>query len=150
MIQRIQSVYLLVVAILFGVLLCTPIMEMIHDGHFFILNYKGIIGESGVVLQQTYLLTALEIIIPVLALVTIFLYKKRMLQIRLTIINTVLMIGFYPLLFVYLYVANKVMPMDFALKMTVVFPLVSAILSYLAIRAIGKDEVLVRAADRIR
>lgn len=35
-------------------------------------------------------------------------------------------------------------------QIIVVFPLISAILTYLAIRAIGKDEALIRSLDRIR
>ncbi|MDD2382096.1 MAG: DUF4293 family protein [Mariniphaga sp.] len=34
--------------------------------------------------------------------------------------------------------------------MPMIFPLLAVVLDYLAIRAIGKDEVLVRSMDRIR
>ena len=37
-----------------------------------------------------------------------------------------------------------------AYKIFMVFPAISAILNYLAIRAIGKDEALIRSIDRIR
>jgi hypothetical protein len=37
-----------------------------------------------------------------------------------------------------------------AFKVTVVFPVVAAILDFLAIRALGKDEALVRSLNRIR
>ena len=35
-------------------------------------------------------------------------------------------------------------------EITAIFPFVAAILTYLAIRAIGKDEALIRSMDRIR
>ncbi len=148
MIQRIQSVYLVVVVVLWTVMLFTP-MEMQYDGQSFGWNYETIFWEDGKVLEGNYLLTALEVIIPLMALITVFLYKNRPLQIRLIIINIVLMLGFYPLLAMYLYMASQ-LAMYFVFKIIVLFPLISAILSYLAIRAIKKDEALVRAVNRIR
>ena len=39
---------------------------------------------------------------------------------------------------------------DFVYKLPIVFPVINIILTYLAIRAIGRDEALVRSLDRLR
>lgn len=152
MIQRIQSFYLLVIVVLFGVLLFTPLIDFSQEGRVFILNYQGIVAaeDPSQVILNTILLTALEGVVMLLAFISIFLFKNRLLQIRLTIANIVLMIGFYAMLFVYVYVAKTSVGLDFHLRMPVVFPLVGIILSWLAVRAIGKDERLVRSLNRIR
>ena len=93
----------------------------------------------------------LSAIIPLIAFVTIWLYHKRMLQIRLTILNILLMIGYYAVLGVGIWsITAKYNPEDFHPQIAIVFPLINIILSWLAIRGIGKDEAKVRAADRLR
>ena len=96
-------------------------------------------------------LFALTAIIALVAMVTIFLYKNRILQIRLCVFNALLMIGFYA------YVAflvwrwqGEVPEMQWQLKLGLAFPVIALILDYLAIRNIGADEALVRSLDRLR
>jgi uncharacterized membrane protein len=84
-----------------------------------------------------------------LAFVTIFLFHKRVWQIRLTAFSSILLIGYYAVLaaFVMMSVPAEV---SLSLNWTVCLPFVSLILNWLAIRAIGKDEMLVKAYDRLR
>ena len=89
------------------------------------------------------------LVVAVLAFGTIFLFKKRMLQIRLTIFSTILLIGYYATLVTFIFMLKEE-SMTFSLSWTVCLPLVAIILNWLAIRAIGKDEVLVKAYDRLR
>ena len=153
MIQRIQSLYLLVVAILFVSVLFCPIMNFSQAETMFELTINGIekINSNPVfVLMQTPLLTALCFIIVVISILTIFCYKNRILQLRLTIFNIVLMVGYYALLAVYLYVATKDYGVKLYPRLGIIFPLIGAILSYLAFRAIAKDEALVQSLNRLR
>ncbi len=147
--QRVQTLYLVAVAVMFITILLSPIVTFTNGIDVFQLNNQGIISSEGEMIVSTFMLTIMEVVIALIALVTIFLFKKRMLQIRLSIFNVVLMVGFYVLLAVYIYVGSK-SDLEFQLSYPVVFPLVSAILTYLAIRAIGKDEAMVRSFDRIR
>jgi hypothetical protein len=87
-------------------------------------------------------------IIAVLHLVTIFLYKKRILQIRILAFTIILMLGLFGLFFYFTYASFEEVKVAF--KVAVALPLVCVILDWLAIRAIGKDEALVRSLDRIR
>ena len=94
---------------------------------------------------------AIFIFIPVIALlhfITIFLYKKRILQIRILVFSIVLLLGLFGLFFYFSYAGFD--GAKIAFKVPVAFPLVAVILDYLAIRAIGKDEALIRSLNRIR
>ena len=152
MIQRIQTVYLLVVALLSGIVLFFPVADFysLQNG-IFELSYKGLIGESGVQITSVWTLTLLISVILLLSFVSIFFYKKRILQIRLIVFNIVLMFGYYALLAYWIFkIKSSLGETEISLSLIVSFPLVNIILSYLAIRAIGKDEALVRSLDRLR
>ncbi|MGM0408670.1 MAG: DUF4293 family protein, partial [Bacteroidota bacterium] len=61
-----------------------------------------------------------------------------------------LMIGYLGLNYYYIQSFVSQLNGIVSYKITVIFPFVAAILTYLAIRAIGKDEALIRSMDRIR
>jgi hypothetical protein len=84
-----------------------------------------------------------------LAFGTIFLFHRRVWQMRLTGFASMLLIGYYLVLaaFVWMSVPAEV---SLSLSGTVCLPFVAIVLDYLAIRAIGKDEMLVKAYDRLR
>ena len=129
MIQRIQSVYLLAVVILLVVAQCLP------AGYF--------IAPDGV---NTMAFKPLGV-----ALGTIFLYRNRMLQVRMTIFNSVLLVGYYVAFGVFWYVLKERLDVTgFQVGWALCLPAVCIILNYLAFRAIYRDEVMVKAADRLR
>ena len=61
----------------------------------------------------------------------------------------ILLIGYYATLVTFIFMLKEE-SMTFSPSWTVCLPLVAIILNWLAIRAIGKDEVLVKAYDRLR
>ena len=151
MIQRIQTVYLLIVAI-FMVL-----MMSFSVGHFYTetsvsdMTNLAVIAPDGTMNYAPWALFAILMVVAILSLVTIFLYRKRMLQIRLTIFNTIVLIGYYLVLAYFVVNPDKAFDdYSFMPSWTVCLPLVSIILNWLAIRAIGKDEMLVKAYERLR
>lgn len=149
MIQRIQTVYLLVVAILAVVMILLPVGSFVTpDYHMSELTNLALVSEEGVSDYAPWALFALQTVSAILALVTIFLYKKRMLQIRLTLFNMLVLVGYYVTLVIF--VLNLKGDASFVPSWTVCLPLISIILSWLAIRAIGKDEMLVKAYERLR
>ncbi len=87
-------------------------------------------------------------IIVLLHLFVIFRYKKRILQIRILVFTIILLLGLFGVIFYFAYAGFEGVRVAF--KIPVVFPVVAIILDYLAIRAIGKDEALVRSLNRIR
>ena len=152
MIQRIQTVYLFIASLLVALTGWMPMAEMARGTEVFRFTAKGIFDTAT---QQLVIngwpLLVMAIIICALQMVTIFLYKKRMLQIRISTFNLILMIGFIGVSWFFIHSSKKTMgEFVYAFKAAISFPLVAAILNYLAIRAIGRDEALVRSVDRIR
>ena len=156
MLQRIQTLYLLLVVVLTSITLFTVQAGFISNTNVatqYILNFKGVsqVLPNGLsVVQNTWALTALSALIPAVALVTIFLFKKRFLQIRLSIVNIVLLGGYYALLFIYLWQAGVQLDAKWYLKIVTAFPLVSIVLTFMSLRAIGRDEALIKSLNRIR
>ncbi|MFZ4582878.1 MAG: DUF4293 domain-containing protein [Paludibacter sp.] len=151
MIQRIQTLYLLLVFILSLITLFSVQAGLVGnaDAIQYVLNYKGIFNGA-IYVQNVWALSALCVLIPVITLITIALYNKRILQIRLSIINSVLLAGYYGLLFIYLWQAGNVLNAESYLNIVTAFPLINIILTFLAIRAIGKDEALIKSLNRLR
>ncbi len=150
MIQRIQSVYLLLVAILLVVALCIPVGSYLCPNGFEAgFTNLGVRMEDGRLLSS-WGMFALLLFSAIVALGTIFLFRNRVLQIRMTIFNSLLLLGYYLAFVAFLFVFRSRLDASFHLSWGLCLPFVSLVLNYLAIRAIGKDEVLVRAADRLR
>ena len=154
MIQRIQTVYLFLTVVVILCMAFFSFVEMVDsDGQYYRFDLFGIhegVGDTTRLVESVMPLRFLVFVIATISLITIFLYKKRIMQIRLCIFNIVLMLGFYALFFFYFHNATSGIKVDSHFKVTIVFPVIGAILSYLALRNIGKDEVLVRSYDRIR
>ena len=150
MIQRIQTLYLLLVVVL-GTLLCvfSPVQFLLPDATEYVSLHA----------MDKWPMAVMTLAIPVLALVTIFLFKHRLVQARLNIMNVVLCLGYYALLALYIAYVVKGYEMigdasmagaDWYLNVWAGIPLVNVVLLMMAIRRILKDEALVRAADRLR
>jgi hypothetical protein len=152
MIQRIQSIYLLVATILLGSVFAYPFAELLSaDGQCFIFGFNGLSIDNE---EGMYLLTIPPIILlaitTLIPFISIFLYKKRVIQMRMNSLNIFLMLGYLGLNYYYIQNFAKQLNGIVSYEITAIFPFVAAILTYLAIRAIGKDEALIRSMDRIR
>ena len=149
MIQRIQSVYLLVVTILMVICMCSPIGSIITNANEISeLGNLCITFPDGTKDYSPWALFVILLVVAALSFVTIFLFKKRMLQIRLTIFSSVVLIGYYMALVAYLFMLAEDTP--FSASWTICLPFAALILNWLAIRGIGADEALVKAYDRLR
>ena len=130
MIQRIQSVYLFFVFCLMAILVFVPF----YPSSIFMTGFNS--GYFAAV--------AIAVII------TIFLYKKRKLQIKICYIILFLLVLIYVVNLIF---AQQCLPIatffQYA-RLTFIFPFISLIFIYLAIRGIKKDEKLVRSLDRLR
>ena len=156
MIQRIQTLYLLIVVVAMSLTLSLPSMRAISpEGiDFAFSNLRGLYPtEQGGfnITGVTMWLLFTNAIILIISLLTIFTYKWRVIQMRLSSFNMVLLIGYYAIFFFTRYVILEQNAMESTtFSWPIVLPLVSAILTYLALRAIAKDEALVRSLDRLR
>ncbi|MBK8514783.1 MAG: DUF4293 domain-containing protein [Saprospiraceae bacterium] len=145
MIQRIQSIFLLICSTtffgLFGVPFATsrvPIPYLFGD-----LTYN---------IQDSPVLLAMAVFGGLVSLIAIFLYNKRPVQLKLAYLSTVLSI-LLPLVVVLL-VYNEGTATTQADKIDdgvgVYLPVIGIICSILAARYIAKDENTVKSMDRLR
>jgi len=150
MIQRIQTLYLLAVVALGVALIWQPVVQLVTPEEAETLQVWELSALGGAPLQGLWGLLLTTILIPVLALVDIFLYKKRLLQARLNIFTIMLCLGYYGVLAIYIWQAKLALGVEWHILPCASFPLVCMVLTLMATRRILKDEALVRAADRIR
>ena len=150
MIQRIQTLYLLMVVIL-GTLLCffSPVQFLMPET----TDYISLLAFD------KWPLAVMSVAIPLLALVNIFLFKHRFLQARVNIMNVILCLGYYALIALYVAYVVKgyehigdttLVGAEWYLNVWAAIPMVNIVLLMMATRRILKDEALVRAADRLR
>ena len=137
MIQRIQSVYLFLVAVCAVVCLCMPVGHFHQDG----------IGVADFYNLWLTMADGARVFAPFAA---IFLFKRRMFQVRLSVFSSLILVGYYIVFGVFVYVFKSRYDADFTLSWTAAFPAVGLILDYLAFRNIMKDELIVRSLDRLR
>ena len=152
MIQRIQTLYLSLVFFMMGFLIWLPIGSIIVSGKFYSFSVKGIADMiNGQIINHPWYFIVILLIILILQVVIIFSYKKRSLQMRITIINIILMLGFMVLAWLFIQSSSKSLGNGvYSYEMAAIFPIVSIILDYLAYRHIRHDEDLIKSVDRIR
>ncbi|MBL4593964.1 MAG: DUF4293 domain-containing protein [Flavobacteriales bacterium] len=159
MIQRIQTIFLALVVILSIIFSFLPTLVFSGDGESISVMgaYKtiAIFDGSEMVLMKNMGIGVMQGLIFLVALVAIFLFKNRSSQMKLCKLN---------ILFIALQIAAIVMYSDVAkeaintnpedvivsFKFGSIIPVISLILTYLAIHFIKKDDNLIRSADRLR
>ena len=158
MIQRIQTIFLAIVVILGVLFSFAPILEFTGYEFSYLMNaYKTIVigNEDGEIIAKNMGVGVMQGLIFLVALSAIFSFKNRSLQIKLCKLN---------ILLIALQIAAIVMYSDtvktaigpniedvlVSYKFGSIIPVLSLVLTYLAIRFIKKDDKLVRAADRLR
>lgn len=177
MIQRIQTIYLAVAALLCVACLCLPVGQFVNtDGEatatFYNLwvhvPYAGPMGstiqtatdgDAALVLAQEaagqhvftpWALFALLVLVATGLVFDIFLWRTRLVQSRLAMLCCILLVGWYAVYVVFAFMLKDNYGGDFSPTPWAAFPAVACILAYLAFRAILKDEALVRSLDRLR
>lgn len=134
--QRVQTLYLAIATVLVGTM--------------FFSNFGTIIDPDGAVetLKYTNYLAWLLFLISLLSAngIALFSFKVRMLQMRVSVLAALLLIGFQAWIAVKFFQMKDEMVFSF----TAVFPIVAAILDVLAARNIFLDEAMVQSAARLR
>ena len=158
MLQRIQSVYLAVVAIASGLLFFFPLANYYNEIHgnykFFIYGIKCMDPDQKITFPSFFTspLIFLAVASIIFSVVTIFLYKNRFLQIRICAFNLITNIVLIMAIFFFYATHIQTMTMiepeyNYA---GMVLPLISIVFLILSNRAIRKDQALVKSADRLR
>lgn len=160
MLQRIQTLYLSVTFVLTVLLFFLPMANFQVNGDLYSFTAVGLEkeladGSSSSYVAYSFTMMILAALILLVNVIGIFLYKNRVFQMRFNVLNILLNLGIYPLFFLFSWSAFSSIEIsrdDVLLSYSVplIFPLFNMILTYLAVRAIGSDEALVRSLDRIR
>ena len=143
MIQRIQTLYLIVAALVYGGLINVVYLWKEND----VLVYYLDLFESTSLLLKS--IPALFLVSTVLSLITIFLFKNRKLQFvmnRLNILTNLFLLGV--LLYYLLSLPGETAISEKGIGLFI--PIVVVLLLVLANKAIHKDENLVKSVDRLR
>ncbi|HNV95687.1 MAG TPA: DUF4293 family protein [Bacteroidales bacterium] len=149
MIQRIQTLFLLIALVLEAVLFFQPLAVLqLDDATFYEIFVKGYVFNNQI--QYSFSLLIFTFITLLLNLIIIFLYKKRILQMRLAIYNTILLIGLQGVIAYTIYATSDNLNAEIFLQYAAILPIIIAILHLIAFKYIKRDEELVRSADRIR
>jgi len=147
MIQRIQTVYIFVAAVLVAALFKLKLADLSVNNELMEFYARGIIKGGDILFDGLPILLFTGLIV-LLHLAVIFLYKKRILQIRILVFTIILLLGLFGMFFYFTYTGFD--GASVAFKVPVAFPIIAVILDWLAIRAIGKDEALIRSLNRLR
>ena len=152
MIQRIQTLYLLAVAALMAAAVFTPLAYFaagVEEYKLYAFTLQGA--------QESYSTIYMGVIVALAAIipfVNIFLFKNRLLQIRLCAVELMLLIGSAIFMAIYYFLSNRMFSqLEFSahgFHIAIIFPLIALVLDYLAMRAIFRDEMLVKSLERIR
>lgn len=150
MLQRIQTVYLLLASICMVVSLLTHLAVFTVDGVNVNFEAMGFYQNEEIIFS-TWGLFIIGNISAVMSVLIVFIYKKRMLQIRLAGMNLFIILGYYGLIAFYILKRNPEVGSIFqSVGIGMVTPFIAIVLTYLAIRKIGADEALIRSLNRIR
>lgn len=154
MLQRIQTLYLAASFLLLMVMFFVPlaVISLGNGGEFVWKFATAFSGETPFMKAIIWPVSIMMIVEAFLVFAAIFLYTNRPLQMRLCLYNMILMVLFYVVFFlVYLFIKPSFeVSVNLRPALFFSFPIIAVILHYLAIRAIGKDEALVRSLDRLR
>ena len=166
MIQRIQSLFLGMVMLLMIAFCFTDIWVKTNNEtkDNFELTPSSLIYSNGTVddlgqlsnisitKTDTYHIMILAVIIAILAGFSLFSYKKRVRQMKMGIVNILLIGILFLLIYYYIMEADKtlVKPLYGEYKIGFFLPIVALVANVIAYYYIKKDEDLVRSADRIR
>jgi hypothetical protein len=155
MIQRIQSVYLALI-VLISLLLFKGNLLVFTENTGFVINvtfngmFRDTNGQGIVMLERLLPLSVLIVLVPAVSLTTIFLFKKRMVQLLLVKFLIGLLSVFILGSSFYIYLIISKYSSEFVPGIKMAIPFILLILAILALRGIRKDDQLVKSYDRLR
>ena len=153
MIQRVQSLYLLLATALMACTLFLPIANVVTStGDTYTLTAFSWFGGS---IGYAWVFALLFGVATLLPFITIFLFKNRKRQVGLCAAEGVLQLGsvlvialFYWMIIPDIFPAGALVDKSFGWAL--IMPIIALVPTFFAGRAIFRDEVLVRSLDRIR
>jgi hypothetical protein len=156
MIQRIQTIYLFCAAAIAFILIFIPIGTLMGtDGYYTYFPFSVKVIHTDAVVATTPFNGLLLIFSSLISFVTIFLFKKRKLQVRFINFNMLVIIG--ALVSIFFAYPKWAFPQNELLAGTIIdynyvllISLFAAVGLFMAKRAILKDEALIKSTERLR
>ncbi|PKP20615.1 MAG: hypothetical protein CVU05_08710 [Bacteroidetes bacterium HGW-Bacteroidetes-21] len=154
MIQRIQSIFILLSIIATALMFNIPFASIYHpDAGIFILKATGLyqfVQEQEILQSAIYPLLIIISITLFFQVVSLFLYKKRILQIRFCTFSILFHLGILIMAIYYVYQATSNNNATTQYGFSLILPVIAVIMNYLASRYIMKDEKLIKSLNRLR
>ena len=155
MIQRIQTLYLFLTTILPLLLIKIKTLKFISgNGTEYYLRFKGLYSAgsdlTATLIKPAWIIAVLIVGTSLTSLLTIFLFRKRKLQISLCVIGLVLSAGHIVAIVFYYSQLIRVYNAVFIPVIGVFIPVLVVILFLLAWRGIKKDDDLIKSYERLR
>lgn len=152
MLQRKQTLFLLAAFFLSLFLFTGPLSIITIENDEIILRHNGAFTRTGEDLAvSTGPMTIYFAIVSTLIFLSIFSYKKRSRQMRIVLFLMIFSAGMFGIIFYYIkYIQMKFDGIQNIFQWRIVIPPIVLILLYLAFKGIQKDELMVKAYDRIR
>ena len=151
--QRIQTLYLFLSGVTATLLLLLTLCTVMPSGAdmSYSANFTGLVARGWTSIKYFNLVSfVLTSLVTILSFATIFLYKRRKLQIRLTIIGLLLMVAAIVAFGYMLWRQADLMQATTQIRFWIILPIINLLCQYLAMRNIIKDDILVRASNRLR
>ncbi len=150
MIQRKQTIFLLLALATLIVCLCLPIGKLTNSatlGAEVAVYNIGLYTSTGISAHPILFVDI--VVVATLTFIDVFLYKKRKLQMKICVVNIILCLVWYA------YYAFMALSMfkgigTFSMSFAICLPLVAIILLALARSGIKADEELIKSMSRIR
>lgn len=145
MIQRLQTIFLLLAAACFGGLFGLPLLkstatsaQLLADQVYEVKDHTALLAGAGFVILLT--------------IITIFLYRNRKTQIQFTWVIVVCVVLFVGMAFFFLNQesAGNLDALGLSVQPGSFLPVISILFCVLAARNIRKDDKLVKSMDRLR
>jgi glucan phosphoethanolaminetransferase (alkaline phosphatase superfamily) len=159
MIQRIQSLFLLAACIASFIVVFHPISRMgLSDGSQANLTSIGLKTDAkpSTMLYSAFPIAVLAAICGLMSFVTIIMYRKRLLQMRLCGYNILLTLILIIVIFIYYFIIkhktidNSDIIVSSSLSYPIVLPFVNIVLLFQSFRAIRRDDLIIKSYDRLR
>lgn len=165
MIQRIQSIWMLIAVVLLIIFACTSYVSVLTPLADININPFGqslsaSIGETGNLnlVDFSWVPGVVSVIATLVTAIAIFLFKNRILQARLIVFAIILLLILNCILGYVLYqvydfagsTSGIMLGASVKLHIHLLWPLISIVFLYLAVRRVYYDEALIRASNRIR
>lgn len=151
MIQRKQTLFVLVMVLCNCLLLFVPVADVIHNNlstHVFLVPFTGPEPVSTI---GHYTAIALNFLALLLSFAVIFLYKNRKLQIQILFVLLLIWVTLGLMMWLCPFVERKEDVQGIVMKyLTACISIPAFVSGWMAIRNIKKDIELLKSADRIR